>query len=88
MVDYYGGETADKPKIVEAKDVKTKGFNLPYLEGKLKEMNENPDSIKSDTFCDFLDEVIKLLSLFGSAMSMAFSGKLRAIEFIRCPGEK
>jgi hypothetical protein len=38
-------------------------------------MGSNPDKIKSETFADFLDELVKLLSLFGSAMAMAFSGK-------------
>ncbi len=50
-------------------------FSQKRFDALLLEMGSNPDKIKSETFADFLDELVKLLSLFGSAMAMAFSGK-------------
>ena len=59
--------------MVEAAD--TKKFSRARFDELLTEMAVNPDKINPVTFADFLDELVKLLALFGAAMAIAFSGK-------------
>ena len=51
-------------------------FNLENFEKKSAELAQQGDKIDVILFCEFLEELIKLLRLFGSGMSIGYDGNL------------
>lgn len=53
----------------------TKRFDLILLEQKLSKLASQKESMDPILFAELLEDIIKLLTLFGKGMAMAFAGK-------------
>jgi hypothetical protein len=53
----------------------TKRFDLILLEQKLSKLASQKENMDPILFAELLEDIIKLLTLFGKGMAMAFAGK-------------
>ncbi len=51
-------------------------FDVIALEQKLSVLSAQKEGMDSMLFADLLEDIIKILTLFGKGMAMAFAGKL------------
>ncbi len=68
---------------------KSDRFELLRLKQHLASLVSQGDNIDATLFAELLEEIIKLLTLFGTAMGIAFAGKLFTnLKFnFRCEGK-
>ena len=51
-------------------------FNLENFERKAAELADQGNTVNVLAFCEFLEELSKLLRLFGSGMSIGYNGNI------------
>jgi hypothetical protein len=65
-------------EATESRDV----FSLRRWKEQLATLSASPDKLDIDTWVDYLYECCNLFKVMGSAMSIAFSGKLMIVSYL------